>query len=722
MEGETANGNGTLRPWPTCDMSGCTGVQATGYTLCLRHLDPAQVDEVLASLRQGERLDSRGTIIDARLLRRILDAFPKGEDARPRVKVLFIGATFSEDAWFDFVTFDIETEFSEATFCKSASFDGACFRANACFNDCKFWRQFRSLGVRFEGDANFSGALFSGPALFDRAVFNARAIFTHAKFNKDTRFLGARFGGTTDYSDCTMGDFSHFDLVQFHKQVLFERARYDASSSFRSVRFLSDASYQDARFLADVKFDASYFLGTTSFKSTQLADASFERAIFAGETLFLGTAFNGPVTLRDAKLEGPVRIAQISGELNLQGADVSGRARRYLPPREGLAYWDTLLEILRPILDGIAAARVVAANYARVRRFAKEGQGRESELVRASSIDEWKRIKQVDVEGAVPSVDPPSDLLGGAEGLEVSLDPSSDNATRLAILWTRALQLAFERSGLDALIPGFLFPIYGFGSPGINDEENVLAVIAQATTKGPVGQVTSIRVGDFSFPVFVRRPNKIPVSHGSICESPQNGAAACWAELNEPRPPGSLVHGILTAGHVVGWAEETPDLSMIVGRDVPVVTISGEVGTRQVLTVGNHFIDAAVVAVNEEQWDPGPPLRIDPTPGVGTVVRVYRGASTEYTTLTGVTETGAAPLSPYRQNWLFLEDAFMHGDSGCLTSRQEGITGQEEGPAIGLYIGDWPTGQKGEKIWGRCQNLAQIASYLKISLFECRGV
>jgi uncharacterized protein YjbI with pentapeptide repeats len=719
MEGETTDGNGSLPPWPTCDVSECTGVQATGYGRCLRHLDLAQVDEVLASLRQGERLDSRGTVINAHLLRRILDAFPKGEDARPRAKVSFIGATFAEDAWFDFVTFDIEAEFGGATFCKSASFDGARFRANACFNDCRFGRQFTSLGARFEGEADFSGTIFSGPALFDRAVFNTQAIFTHAKFEKDARFLGARFGGTTDYSDCTMGDISHFDLAQFHAQVLFERARYDASSSFRRVRFLRDASYQDARFLTEVEFDASYFLGMTSFKSTRLADASFENAIFAGETLFVGTAFNGSVTLRDAKLEGPVRIAQISGELNLQGADVSGRARRYLPAREGLTFWDTVLEVLRPILDGIAAARVVAANYARVRRFAKEGQGRESEHVRTSSIEEWKRMKRVDVEGAVPSVDPPSDLLGEAHGREVSLDSSSDSPARRAILWTRALQLTFERSGLDALIPGFHFSIYGFGSPGTNDEENVLAVIAQATTKGAVGQVTSIRVGDFSFPVFVRRPDKTPVSHGPICEYPRDGSAACWAELNDPRPAGSPTRGILTAGHVVGWKEEAPDLSAIVGKDVRVFTTSGEVkgvGTRQVLTVGNHFIDAAVVAVNDEQWDPGPPLRTDPTPGAGTQVWLHRGTSVEYTTIAGVTETGAAPLSPYRQNWLFLEDAFSHGDSGCLTTREEG------GLAVGLYLGDWPTGQKGGKIWGRCQNLAQVASCLNISLFDSRGV
>jgi hypothetical protein len=719
MEGEIPRSSRTPSSWPTCEASECRGIQAPGYTRCLRHLDPVQLDEVLTSLGQGKRLDARGTEIDARLLRSILDAFPRGQDARSRVKASFTEATFIEDAWFDFVTFEIDAEFSNANFCGRASFDGARFCANASFNDCSFRRQFTSMGAHFEKDADFSKAHFSGPAIFDRSAFSGQAIFKYVLFSEDSRFLGSRFGALAEYSGCAFESATRFDLAHFQAQALFEQARFQATSSFCSTRFLGDVSYRDAQLLGDTQFVAADFFGTTSFASAQVADTSFERAVFAGDTLFLRTAFRGPVTLREAKLEGPVRIADISGELNLQGADVSRYAGRHLPVGEVHTFWSTLLEILQPVLDGVAAARLSAENYMRLRRIAKERQGRESEHVRASSLEAWKRMKRVDVEGSVPGLYPPSDLSGNEHELNASLDPSSEGLEQRVILWTRALQVAFERSGLDAMIPGFLFSLYGFGSPGVNDEENVLAVIAQATSNGPVGRVTSIRVGEFSFPVFVRRPHRLPTPHGSLTEYPRKGAAACWAEINDDRPPGSRMHGVLTAGHVVGMADAR-DPSMIVGQEVEVVSMSGaftEGRTQPVLAAGNHFIDAAVVAVNDEQWDPGPALKTDATPGVGTLICVYVYGSTspEYTTITGVTETGAAPLSPYRQNWLFLEDAFRDGDSGCLASKEDGL-------AVGLYIGDWPTGQMGGKIWGRCQNLAQIASCLNVSLFDCRGV
>ncbi|TKK89882.1 hypothetical protein FDA94_08375 [Herbidospora galbida] len=104
----------------------------------------------------------------------------------------FSEATFTEYAWFGFVTFNKDAGFNEATFTETtlfsgatftgdAQFDGATFTGDAAFNWVTFW------------DARFGGATFTGDARFGKATFNKHAEFGKATFNGDTWFDAAIF-------------------------------------------------------------------------------------------------------------------------------------------------------------------------------------------------------------------------------------------------------------------------------------------------------------------------------------------------------------------------------------------------------------------------------------------------------------------------------------------------------------------------------------------------
>jgi hypothetical protein len=83
----------------------------------------------------------------------------------------------------------------------------------------------------------------------------------------------------------------------------------------------------------------------------------------------------------------------------------------------------------------------------------------------------------------------------------------------------------------------------------------------------------------------------------------------------------------------------------------------------------------------------------------------FRNGQRDWTTIQAVSQTFGVPTSPHVQNWIFLENAFRPGDSGCL------LVEEETGRACGLYLGDYPTGFKSKQVLGRAQNLTQVASF-----------
>ena len=169
----------------TCSEDDCRGIRLRAGDRCLAHADSQDRDTELKRFAEEGTIDARRVTISAELLGRILGAAPLDEDRpnRPRLsKVNFDGATFSDQASFDHVTFGDRASFNGATFSDEASF------AHATFGD---WASFD--GATFSDRASFAHATFGDNIAFAVVTFKDYASFAHATFGDNTSFASARF-------------------------------------------------------------------------------------------------------------------------------------------------------------------------------------------------------------------------------------------------------------------------------------------------------------------------------------------------------------------------------------------------------------------------------------------------------------------------------------------------------------------------------------------------
>jgi uncharacterized protein YjbI with pentapeptide repeats len=207
----------------------CSGLPIIGGTLCLAHVNEAQLQSFLNGLKPRASIDLTGTAISSALLKRILAAV-EDEDGTPVLgRATFDGAQFTKasfpktqfvgQASFAGATFDGVTGFGRTEFYEDAIFETAKFRYSVTFLNARFRKKAHFSRTEFKS-AYYSSTRIEGRAWFDGTTFgNAR--FDGTRFGEDGRFDGSRFTGTVEFSDVrVMGDLS-FDEAQFENAAPF---------------------------------------------------------------------------------------------------------------------------------------------------------------------------------------------------------------------------------------------------------------------------------------------------------------------------------------------------------------------------------------------------------------------------------------------------------------------------------------------------------------------
>jgi hypothetical protein len=268
-----------------------------------------------------------------------------------------------------------------------------------------------------------------------------------------------------------------------------------------------------------------------------------------------------------------------------------------------------------------------------------------------------------------------------------------------AILWTIALQNAFEEQGVGRSIAGLEMVTYGFADPEY--EEDAFGVLVYTVPSVPElddslsaesEPAFAVKVGNLIFPVFVRPArwefHQLPQVH------PANGSAACWARSLKAGLRKKV--GLLTAKHVVG--------QRILGNPVPLTK-----GLGKLLDVAPEGIDAALIQVPRAQLPPHLHAFSAQTHIAQWIdVQVYGRES-------GVFQTKVIEVTPSRGSLhytiplrVFLANPGKPGDSGSLVLNANG-----EG--VGIYMGS-VTSLANDQVEGFCQHLKQAAETLALEL------
>ena len=261
-----------------------------------------------------------------------------------------------------------------------------------------------------------------------------------------------------------------------------------------------------------------------------------------------------------------------------------------------------------------------------------------------------------------------------------------------AVLWTIAIQNAFESGGYTAEVAGFRAASYGFFDP--ESEKDGFGVIAYVSPSlhGPNRhEFAWVTVDDQSFPI-IRRAAAWRLHAPSI--HPSMGTSTCWASSR--RPGLRSKPAIVTAKHVVG--NTTP-----IGS-----AVSMTAGHGTLLDLAPEGIDAALVQVPKTHW-PGSTSTLHCQKFVAqwTDVDVHTPSGIISTKVTEVS-SGRGTLDPSVPLRIFLANAGQSGDSGALVL-------DSNGQGIGLYMGEITTPANLQE--GFCQHLGQVEEAMSADLF-----
>ncbi|HEV2616688.1 MAG TPA: hypothetical protein VGU63_08790 [Candidatus Acidoferrales bacterium] len=302
----------------------------------------------------------------------------------------------------------------------------------------------------------------------------------------------------------------------------------------------------------------------------------------------------------------------------------------------------------------------------------------------------------------LPSRLPAPQELGGDRDLYARLreqiEEQSEDEQR-AILWTIALQKAFEEQRIGRSVAGLEMVTYGFAdpeyekdafaallytAPGVPELDEILLVEPQTDL--------SVKIGNLQFPAFIRPSrwefHQLPQIH------PANGTAACWARSLKPSLQKKV--GLVTAKHVVG--------QRILGNPVPLTK-----GLGKLLDLAPEGIDAALIQV---------PRTLLPSHLHHFVAQTHIAQWTDvqvYGRESGIFQTKVIEVTPSRGSLhytiplrVFLANPGKPGDSGSLV-----LNANAEG--VGIYMGS-VTSLANDQQEGFCQHLGQAAETLALEL------
>ncbi|MER6996041.1 pentapeptide repeat-containing protein [Streptomyces sp. NPDC000410] len=249
--------NATTPPdWAHC--GDCRGVRAAGRASCLAHLERPQQDAYMGSLRPGDDIDLRGTVIDADLLERLLAALLDPAEGRIRIGTArFDEATFTGKASFERAAVAGEAHFRGATFTQDVAFKGAEFARPADFIQARFEQDADFDGASFGDSLTFHGAAFAKRAMFSRASFAQSAYFNWATFDENAWFAFTTFEAEAGFGDAVFGGTAGFAEARFAGKADFARASFRATHSLGSFTCDGTVDLSHAGFTEPVTIEAA---------------------------------------------------------------------------------------------------------------------------------------------------------------------------------------------------------------------------------------------------------------------------------------------------------------------------------------------------------------------------------------------------------------------------------------------------------------------------------
>lgn len=267
----------------------------------------------------------------------------------------------------------------------------------------------------------------------------------------------------------------------------------------------------------------------------------------------------------------------------------------------------------------------------------------------------------------------------------------------LTILWTIALQNAFEEQEIARYIPGVEIISYGFADPDVEEDAFGAIVYTAPRTAGheqaaeaTEQAVQAVKIGNLLFPVFVREARW---EFHSNPVHPANGSAACWARSKKSALGNKIC--LLTAKHVVGVR--------VLGNAVPLTQ-----GFGTLADIAPEGIDAALIQVPSSAY----PHRVNPLACQNLIAQwtdvEVRGRES------GVIQTKVIEVTSSRGSLhysiplrIFLATPGQAGDSGSLVVN-------DKGEGIGIYMGSVVSPQNQQE--GFCQHLGQAVNALSLDL------
>jgi len=337
MQAEERRTLGVWEPdgWSVCLAPGCAGASQSEDNLCVSHMSPDQLGDLLDGLQGAGHLDLRGTELKSGLLIEILRRIPCGDE--DRFGLMLSQATIVGDCDLSGLSLPHVFESLGTHYTGKLSFNNSLLRTSI-FD-----------GAIFSATVTFREATFTGTSAFDQAEFNDTAQFDHVVVKgrlslRDTKFKYVSFG------NANLGD--HFSLTggscesSFFREAVFGRRAYisDFGQSDASM-YLADATFGDNAmlFLGSVANPlTSISLSRTTFGSNSTVLARAAEVICTGlrseggfrldldcETLDLAeTVFAAPATIsRRTGVQSLVQIETMQGtdctNLTLDGLDLS---------------------------------------------------------------------------------------------------------------------------------------------------------------------------------------------------------------------------------------------------------------------------------------------------------------------------------------------------------------------------------------------------------------
>ena len=414
-------------------------------------------------------------------------------------------------------------------------------------------------------------------------------------------------------------------------------------------------------------FGARAFLKLLLAKKTiiDLSGATLVAALVAAADELLGKRMNAFVIWLRSRLTGFVRSAWLPWIITLI---------ILLACFSFAFFWLRRSRIMRTIIFQVIAR--VFGWWSRVRLGVQLGPG--LGLV-------TQRLSDLDLSRAVPTENPPSNLLS-EEARRQAYDSGPSEELRRANVWAGAI----ERQVRDKPKPrGTVLTTYGFVWLSGRVQLSViyyLQPLAAFLARPP----QPIKVGEESFPVIIRPWLAIGHSDG------QGLDGNCWVTF--PDGKGNRHPGVLTARHVVKQ-------SLKVLRVVP----------RGRLRYESEKMDAAVIEVSQGDWGQKVPVQHSSVIGYKPVRLVSSqgmidGNVVEHSDFGGGTIFAEPNKEPFAANHLLMNRSLWQGDSGCLVLDLEFAEFGQMRPYL-IYLGEVNVGwgynpgvglllEQAHRVWG----------------------